>query len=250
MVFVAEENERYWRQLNLPELGTVGQKKLKAAAVLIVGLGGLGHASALALAGAGIGRLGLIDAGKVEISNLPRQLSYNESDVGLSKTVVLKELISKKNSSVKIEIFDEFLTGQNSNLFKQYDFIIDAVDNFETKFLINDLAVQHQKPFSHAGVLRWQGQLYTYLPGKHCLRCFLPEVPRYDDDNYNAKAGIVNSLPGVVGYLQALEAVKYFTNSGVLLSDSFLTIDLLSMEFKKSSVIQLPHCKICGAQNV
>lgn len=249
MKLTAEQQERFFRQLNLPELGSAGQEKLATSSVLVIGVGGLGHAAALALAGAGVGRLGLIDAGEVAPSNLPRQLSYGEADVGAEKVAVLKKLLLQKNSQIEIDTYNYFLTEQNGSLLKEYSFTIDGTDNFAAKYLINDLARLYQKPFVHGGALRWQGQLYTYLPGRHCLRCFLPEIPQAEDDIHSAGAGIVNSLPSIVGFLQATEALKYLTGAGELLSENFLTIDLLTMKFKKIPISHLSHGECCGVKN-
>ena len=242
-----KQKERYFRQLNLAELGETGQEKLNKAKVLIVGAGGLGSAAAQYLAGAGVGLLGLADAGKTTLSNLPRQTLYEMADLEKTKVLSAKEKLALRNPDVKIETYAQYLDEANgAAVIEKYDFIIEATDNFESKYLINDLCVKLKKPFVHAGVLRWEGQVMTFLPGSACLRCFVANPPQYDDDNFNAAEGVINTAPGIIGLIQATETIKYLTNSGELLVNKLLSVDLLKMEFRKVAIAKNEKCEICN----
>ncbi|MDD7732109.1 MAG: HesA/MoeB/ThiF family protein, partial [Eubacteriales bacterium] len=172
-------NERYSRQTVIEEIGTKGQEKLKRSSVLIIGCGGLGSPAALYLASAGIGRIGLVDDDIVSISNLQRQILHGETDLGVPKTESAENSIKRINSDIIIDKYQERLTEDNAEeIFREYDFIIDATDNFESKFLINDVCVRMKKAFVHAGVMGFKGQVMTYVPGKGpCYRCIFCDIP-------------------------------------------------------------------------
>lgn len=174
-----EEINRYDRQIILPQVGSDGQRKLKNAKVLIIGAGGLGSPAAFYLAGAGIGTIGIMDADTVSISNLQRQIIHNMESVNRNKAESAKMALQKLNNKITVEAYTCFLTAENAEgIISEYDFIIDAVDNFETKFLINDVCVLLNKPFCHAGIMRFEGQVMTYVPGEYpCYRCIFEEIP-------------------------------------------------------------------------
>lgn len=241
--------ERYARQVIIPEIGPDGQKKLAAAKVLIVGAGGLGTPVALYLAGAGIGTIGIADADEVSISNLHRQVIHPESRTGINKAESAKLSMLALNNEVNVITYPYFLTKANiADIIAQYDFVIDCVDNFETKFLINDTCVELEKPFCHGGVIRFHGQVLTYVPGKGpCYRCIFEDVPAEGDVPNNADVGVVGPAVGVIGSVQALEAIKYLTGAGDLLTGRMFVFDGLSMtsriaKFPKASI----WCPACG----
>lgn len=244
-----DEQIRYDRQMILPEIGTYGQLKLKKAKVLIVGAGGLGAPAAMYLAGAGIGQIGLMDADSISLTNLQRQIIFNETMIHKNKAKAAKEVLEKMNSRIEIKAHDEFLTPFNAEkAVSEYDFIIDAADNFETKFLINDICVLLKKPFCHAGILRFQGQVMTYVPGNSpCYRCIFEEIPEKFSIPNCSQAGIIGAMAGIIGSIQALEAIKYFTGAGELLIGRMFVLDGLAMN---SRIVKLPnknmHCRVCG----
>ena len=244
-----EELLRYDRQIILPQIGMEGQIKLKHARVLVIGAGGLGSPVALYLAGAGIGQIGLMDADCVSMSNLQRQVLFEESMLGENKAESAREVLQKRNRQIKLVSYPEFLTPQNAeDIIAQYDFIIDAADNFETKFLINDTCVLLEKPFCHAGILGFQGQVMTYVPkAGPCYRCVFQEIPKQSGVPNCYQAGVIGAIAGTIGCIQALEAIKYFTGAGELLTGKMFVLDGLSMN---SRTVKLPshnhRCRVCG----
>ena len=239
----ANENSRYERQMLLPGIGEEGQKKLRQGSVLVIGAGGLGSPALLYLVGAGVGKIGIVDADEISISNLHRQILYAESDVGKNKALAAKEHLEKLNTEVSIQAYPLRITEENiAGLVDAYDFVLDAVDNFETKYLINDTCVKLKKPFCHGGVLRFQGQAMTYVPGRGpCYSCVFPKLPEHAISC--AQAGVIGTNPGVIGCIQATEAVKYLTGVGELLIGKLYEIDLLDME---SMIIPLANCRPCS----
>lgn len=242
--------ERYSRHICLQEVGASGQKKLLDGRVLIIGAGGLGSPAALYLAAAGVGTIGIADADEVDLSNLQRQVIHTVRDLGRAKTESAKESIEAINPDVKVNTYQVRVDFSNvRELIRGYDFILDATDNFATKFLINDACVLEKKPFCHAGIIRFQGQLMTYVPGMGpCYRCVFGNPPSEDAVQTGKKAGIIGAVPGVVGCLQALEAIKYLTGVGELLTGWLLTYDALTSRFHK---VKLPDgndsCPVCGS---
>ena len=182
MAFTNEQLERYSRHIILKEVGAKGQKKLLNASVLIIGAGGLGAPAAMYLAAAGVGTIGIVDADEVDLSNLQRQIIHSTADIGKAKVKSAKETIEAINPDVTVKTYREFVTSENvMELIKDYDFIIDGTDNFPAKFLINDACVMAGKPFSHAGIIRFKGQLMTYVPGEGpCYRCVFKNPPPKD----------------------------------------------------------------------
>lgn len=250
MAFSNEQLERYSRHIILKEVGAKGQKKLLNAKVLIIGAGGLGAPAAMYLAAAGVGTIGIADADSVDLSNLQRQIIHTTPDLGKAKVESAKETMNLMNPDVTVKTYHTFVTSENIlELIADYDFILDGTDNFPAKFLINDACVMAKKPFSHAGILRFSGQLMTYVPGKGpCYRCVFKNPPPKDAVPTCRQAGVIGAMGGVIGSLQALEAIKYILGTGELLVGHLLTYDALKMEFRK---VKLPaarqDCEICGA---
>ncbi len=249
MAFTNEQLERYSRHIILKEVGVKGQKKLLNAKVLIIGAGGLGAPAAMYLAAAGVGTIGIADADEVDLSNLQRQIIHTTPDVGKPKVQSAKETMEAINPDVKVVPYHTFVDSENIlDMIQDYDFIIDGTDNFPAKFLINDACVMAKKPFSHAGIIRFQGQLMTYVPGKGpCYRCVFRDPPPKDAVPTCKQAGVIGAMGGVIGSLQAMEAVKYIIGRGELLTGYLLTYDAMTMTFRK---IKLPenteNCPVCG----
>lgn len=238
--------ERYQRQMLLPEIGEAGQEILRKSKVLIIGAGGLGSPAALYLAGAGIGTLGIVDDDVVSVTNLHRQILHKENAVGVNKAESAKRNLKTYNSEVDVQIYPFRLTKENAAaLFLQYDFIIDAVDNFEAKFLINDVCVKLKKAFCHAGVIQCNGQIMTYVPDRGpCYRCIFEEIPEAGTVPTAAEVGIVGPIAGVMGCLQAMEAIKYLVGFGELLTGKMLIMDLKTMETRIARFPkETPGCK-------
>lgn len=243
-----EQRQRYSRNILLADIGGEGQEKLLKARVLSIGAGGLGSAAIYYLAAAGVGTIGIADSDRVDLTNLQRQILFVSADVGSSKTESAEEKINRLNPDVTVikhmcRVAVDNITG----IIVGYDFIIDATDNFDTKFLINDACVKAGIPFSHAGVLSFAGQAMTYIPGSACLRCFMPEIPPLGSYETPDRSGILGAVAGHLGTLQAVETVKYIAGAGKLLTDRMLFIDCLNarhttIEIRKNS------CSVCGGK--
>lgn len=248
MAFTNEQLERYSRHIILQEVGVKGQKKLLNASVLIIGAGGLGAPAALYLAAAGVGTIGIVDADEVDLSNLQRQVIHTTNDVGKAKVKSAAETMEAINPDVTVKTYRTFVDSSNiMDLIKDYDFIIDGTDNFPAKFLINDACVMAEKPFSHAGIIRFKGQLMTYVPGKGpCYRCVFKNPPPKDAVPTCKQAGVIGAMGGVIGSLQAMEAIKYIIGNGDLLTGKLLTYDALKMEFHTIKLPKDDHCAVCG----
>lgn len=248
MAFTNEQLERYSRHIILQEVGVKGQKKLLNASVLIIGAGGLGAPAALYLAAAGVGTIGIVDADEVDLSNLQRQVIHTTNDVGKAKVKSAAETMEAINPDVTVKTYRTFVDSSNIlDLIKDYDFIIDGTDNFPAKFLINDACVMAEKPFSHAGIIRFKGQLMTYVPGEGpCYRCVFKNPPPKDAVPTCKQAGVIGAMGGVIGSLQAMEAIKYIIGKGDLLTGKLLTYDALKMEFHTIKLPKDDHCAVCG----
>ena len=247
-----EQLERYSRHIILKEVGGKGQKKLLSSKVLVIGTGGLGAPAAMFLAAAGVGTIGLVDFDAVELSNLQRQIIHFTKDVGKPKVLSGQETINEMNPDVKVVTYQEMVKAGNiTDIIKDedYDFIIDGTDNFPAKFLINDACVRLAKPFSHAGIIRFRGQTMTYLPGKGpCYRCIFQTPPPADAVPTCKQAGVIGVMGGVIGTIQATEAIKCLLGIGRLLNGYLLTYDALTMEFRKVRIHHNKKCGICGEQ--
>lgn len=249
MALSDKQLERYSRHITLKEIGVKGQKKLLAAKVLIIGAGGLGAPAAMYLAAAGVGTIGIADFDSVELSNLQRQIIHTTGDVGKSKVQSAAETIKALNPDVTVKTYNGPVSSMNIEaMIADYDFIIDGTDNFSAKFLINDACVLGHKPFSHAGILRFEGQLMTYVPDEGpCYRCVFEAPPPKDAVPTCREAGVIGAMAGIIGSMQALEAVKYITGQGRLLTGSMLIFDGLKMEWRKIILPKRNHlCPICG----
>ncbi|HET9885164.1 MAG TPA: HesA/MoeB/ThiF family protein [Candidatus Binatia bacterium] len=243
-----EQIERYSRQILVPDFGGKGQIRLRQGRILIIGAGGLGSPSAFYLAAAGAGTLGLIDADNVELSNLQRQILHATADLGKAKVESGKETLTQLNPDVEVITYPVRLDSDNiDEIFSQYQFIIDGSDNFETKFLVNDAAVRLKKAYSHAGIVRWQGQTMTVIPGKTaCYRCLFKEPPAPAEILNCQQSGILGAVAGTIGSIQATEAIKYLIGfEEGLLTDRLLTYDARAMKFHNIEVRKDPDCAAC-----
>ncbi len=251
-MFSEEQIERYSRHIILKEVGGKGQKKLLDSKVMIIGAGGLGSPIALYLAAAGIGTIGIADSDVVELSNLQRQIAHHTLNIGRPKVDSAREKMEAMNPDVRVNAHQVRVNAANRlDLMDGYDFIIDATDNFAAKFLINDACVLAGKPYSHGGILHFVGQTLTYRPGHSaCYRCVFPEPPPPDALSACSRAGVLGVLPGVIGTIQATEALKYLLGIGELLTGRFLIYDALAMNFRTVQVRRNPRCPVCGENPV
>ncbi|MFH0889017.1 MAG: HesA/MoeB/ThiF family protein [Planctomycetota bacterium] len=242
--------EQFSRHIRLPSFGTEGQNKISRSKVLIVGAGGLGSPSAIYLTGAGVGSIGLIDNDCVEISNLPRQILYNPSNLDELKVVSADKRLKQINPFLKLEIFSERLKADNVfNIIKDYDVVIDGSDNFATKFLLNDACIINKIPLIHAGILRYTGQVMTIIPDQSaCYRCIFPEPPPSNAVPTCKEAGILNTVAGIIGLIQATETIKFIIKAGRLLTNKLLVFDALEMSFRTIEIKRSNNCPVCSKQ--
>lgn len=250
MKFTNEQMERYSRNIILNEVGVKGQIKLLESKVLIIGTGGLGAPAALYLAAAGVGTIGLVDADAVDLSNLQRQIIHSTTKVGKPKVASGRETINDLNPDVNVVTYQEWVSSANiTDIIKDqdYDFIIDGTDNFPAKFLINDACVLLHKPFSHAGIIKFFGQTMTYVPGQGpCYRCVFLNPPPPNTVPSCKEAGVLGVMGGIIGTVQATEAVKYLLGIGELLTGRLLVFDALEMEFRTVTLASRKNCVVCG----
>ncbi len=242
------QSERYARHLVLKNFGLEGQLKLLNSKVLIIGAGGLGSPVALYLAAAGVGTIGIADGDEVDLSNLQRQIIHSTSDIGKPKVLSAKKKINELNPDVNVITYNFFINRKNIlDIVKKYDFIIDGTDSFESKFLINDACILANKPFSHGGILGFYAQSMTVLPHKTaCYACVFDSPPPKDVVKSCKTMGIIGSIAGILGTIQATEAIKYLIGYGELLTDKLLTIDASTMDFDKITFQKNPDCRVCG----
>jgi molybdopterin/thiamine biosynthesis adenylyltransferase len=245
-MFTKEQSERYARQLALDDIGEAGQSRLLAGRVLLVGVGGLGSPAALYLVAAGIGRLTLVDADRIDLSNLQRQVLYTSDDIGTPKVRAAQRRLTALNPDTRVTVHDERLTAENANgLVSGHDFVIDATDNFDAKFLIADACHATGVPYSHAGIDKFFGQTLTVLPGRTtCYRCLFSEPPPASDA---APTGPIGAVPGVIGTVQANEAIKCITAVGTPLTNRLFTYDALDTSVRIIPVQPNPECVLCGS---
>lgn len=243
-----EQIERYQRHIALKEVGGKGQQKLLKGRVLIIGVGGLGAPAALYLAAAGVGTIGLADADAVDLTNLQRQVIHFTPDIGKAKVDSAREKMAAVNPDVTVNTHQEWVRAANiMGIIGGYDFVIDGTDNFAAKFLINDACVLAGMPYSHAGILRFDGQTITVRPGESaCYRCIFPAPPPKDAIPTCSQAGVLGVLPGVLGVIQATEAIKFLLGKGELLTGRLLIYNALQMRFNEVRIDRNPRCPICG----
>jgi adenylyltransferase/sulfurtransferase len=243
-----DEYQRYSRHLIMPEVGLEGQKKLKAAKVLCIGAGGLGSPVAMYLAAAGVGTLGIVDFDTVDFSNLQRQILHGTPDVGRPKLASAKDRLNALNPNVHVETYETALTSENAlKLFEPYDVIVDGTDNFPTRYLVNDACVLLGKPNAYGSIFRFEGQASVFATKEGpCYRCLYPEPPPPGLVPSCAEGGVLGVLPGLLGVIQATEAIKLILGTGEPLIGRFLIVDALRMKFRELKLRKDPDCPVCG----
>jgi sulfur-carrier protein adenylyltransferase/sulfurtransferase len=243
-----DEIKRYSRHLIMPEVGVEGQRKLKAGSVLCIGAGGLGSPAAMYLAAAGVGRIGLIDFDVVDFSNLQRQIIHGTPDVGRSKLASAKDRLNALNPHVQVDTYETALTSENAfELFGPYDVILDGTDNFPTRYLVNDACVLLGKPNAYGSIFRFEGQASVFATKDGpCYRCLYPEPPPPGLVPSCAEGGVLGVLPGMIGVIQATEAIKLITGLGEPLIGRFIIYDALRMRFRELKLKKDPDCPVCG----
>jgi adenylyltransferase/sulfurtransferase len=239
---------RYRRQIVLPEVGMAGQRSLKASSALVVGIGGLGNSAASYLAAAGVGRIGLVDGDIVEDSNLNRQPLFSESDLGRNKAVVAKEHLLRINPNVDLRAFPKRLDSSNAaNIISEFNVIVDSTDNPLSRYLINDACILAGKPDVYASALRFDGQASIFYPPKGpCYRCLYPQPPPPDKIESCEEAGVIGVLPGIMGTVQALQAISVLLGKGSPLIGRLLVLTGLDSSFEELRVKKDPQCPACG----
>jgi len=238
---------RYSRHIIMPQVGSVGQRRLMEARVLILGAGGLGSPASLYLALAGVGTLGIVDFDAVDLSNLQRQILHRTEDVARPKVESARETIAAHNPDVRVVPHNVALTSENAlDIISQYDIVVNGMDNFPARYLTNDACVLLRKPLVDGSVLLFDGQATVYLPGKGCYRCLYPTPPPPGLVPSCAEAGVLGALPGVIGCIQAIEAIKLILGVGESLSGRLLLFDALSMEWRSVRIHRDPECAVCG----
>ena len=249
MALTEDQIQRYSRHILLDGVGGTGQEKLLASKVLVVGAGGLGSPVALYLAAAGVGTLGIIDPDVVDLSNLQRQILHGTNDVGRLKVNSAEDTIGGLNPDTEVVAYTHRLSADNaSEIIGGYDFVVEGTDNFPSKFLVNDACIFMNKPFSQGGILRYQGQTMTHVPGTACYRCVYDSAPPIGSVPTCSEAGVFGAIAGMLGTIQAAEALKYLVGVGANLTNQLLFFDALDMGFRKVNVKKNPDCPICGAE--
>ena len=242
-----EQRERYGRHLLLPEIGMEGQAKLLDSKVLLLGAGGLGSPTALYLAAAGVGTLGIVDFDTVDLSNLHRQIIHGHRNIGKPKVESAADTIADVNPDVKVVAHTEALTSENAmEILGQYDIIVNGCDNFATRYLVNDAAYLLKKPLVDGSIFRFEGQATVFEPGKGCYRCLFPAPPPPGAVPSCAEAGVLGALPGMIGVVQATETVKLILGIGEPLVNRLMLYDALAMEFREVKIRRDPECPLCG----
>jgi molybdopterin/thiamine biosynthesis adenylyltransferase len=244
----AEQQELYKRNILLKGVGVAGQEKLLKSGVLVVGAGGLGSPVAFYLVAAGVGRIGLIDADTVGLSNLQRQILHTMPDLGRPKVVSAAEKLKALNPNLVLDVYQKFFDESTAaDLVPDYDIVIDCTDNFASRYVINEACIKAGKPFVYGGVLAWAGQMFTILPGRGpCFRCIFRNEPPANTPS-TSELGILGAVPGVIGVLQASEAIRYLLGTGELLVGRMLIYDALSATFNEVALERDSDCPSCGS---
>ena len=248
-MFTEEQIERYSRHIILPEVGIEGQKKLKSSSILLIGAGGLGSPLGMYLTAAGVGRLGIVDMDRVDESNLQRQVIHGTKDIGRPKLDSARDRIKDINPHVQVDAYDTAFRAENAmKIAAPYDVIIDGTDNFPTRYLTNDVSVFLGKPNVYGSIFRFEGHASVFAPklGGPCYRCLYPEPPPPGMVPSCAEGGVLGILPGIIGLIQANEAVKLILGIGETLVGRFLLFDALAMEFRELKIRKKPDCPVCG----
>lgn len=243
----AEQRARYSRHLLIPEVGEKGQIKLLEGKILLIGAGGLGSPSAYYLAAAGVGTIGIVDSDVVDESNLQRQILHNTEWLGKNKVESAKEALTKLNPGINIIPYAQRLSVDNIDLIKDYDVIIDGSDNFKTRYMVNDACVFYNKPNIYGSIFRFEGQATTFIPGKGpCYRCLYPIPTPAELAPTCDEAGVLGVLPGVIGLLQATDAIKLILGIGSTMMGRLVLYDALNIEFRELEIRRDPNCAVCG----
>ncbi|MPZ15734.1 MAG: molybdopterin-synthase adenylyltransferase MoeB [Chloroflexi bacterium] len=242
-----DEIRRYQRQIIMPEVGGVGQRKLLDAKVLLIGAGGLGSPAALYLGAAGVGTLGIIDFDDVDMSNLHRQILHGHKDLGRPKVESAADTLHDINPDVQVIGFREPIASDNAmDIVAQFDIVVNGSDNFPTRYLVNDACVFLRKPLVDGSIFRFEGHATVYMPGSGCYRCVFPSPPPPGAVPSCADAGVLGVLPGIIGSIQAVEAIKLILGRGTPLVNRLLIFDSLDMEFREVRIRRDPSCPVCG----
>lgn len=239
---------RYSRHILLPEISGKGQEKLFTSKVLVVGAGGLGSPVTQYIAAAGVGKIGIMDGDNVDLSNLQRQIIHTTADIGKNKADSAREKIELLNPDVCVKVYPYFACAENiEEVLHEYDIVIDCCDNFSTRYIVNDAAVLLKKPYFYGGVLRFDGQASVFYPPKSpCYRCIFGEAPPPGSMPSCQEAGVFNVLPGIIGLVQAAEALKWLLETGETLLGRLLTFNALNMEFRNIKINRRMSCEVCG----
>jgi adenylyltransferase/sulfurtransferase len=246
-----DEIQRYSRHIIMPEVGMEGQKKLKAAKILLIGTGGLGAPLGLYLSAAGIGKLGLVDFDTVDFSNLQRQVIHGTADVGRPKLDSAREKILAINPNVQVETYEAMLTSENAlDIIPEYDIVIDGTDNFPTRYLVNDASLHLRIPVVHGAIFRFEGQASVFHPYQGpCYRCLFPQPPPAELAPSCAEAGVLGVLPGIIGSIEAMEAIKMLLGIGEPLVGKLLAYDALTEDFRTLKLRRNPDCLACADES-
>lgn len=245
-----EELERYQRNVLLKDVGIDGQLKLKSASVLIVGVGGLGSPIGLYLAGAGVGRIGIVDGDTVNSSNLQRQVLYGEDDIGKNKAETASARLRRLNRFIEVVSFPQFITRGNIDLIADsFDILVDGTDNAGTRYIVNEYCVRAGKPYVYGSIYQYEGQVCVFDAAQGpCYNCLFPDIPADRNQIPEAESGVFGVLPGTIGTIEATETLKLILSLGEPLIGKFLLYDLRSMTFKVIKLVKNPNCAVCGTR--
>ena len=242
-----EQVKRYSRHIIMGDVGSKGQRTLMQSSALIIGAGGLGSPSAIYLSLAGVGTIGIVDLDVVDLSNLQRQVLHHTSDVGRPKVQSALDNIKSYNPDVNVVLHETWLNSENAmEIISQYDLVVNGADNFATRYLVNDACYLLDKPLVDGSILTFDGQATVFIPGEGCYRCLFPSPPPPGMVPNCAEAGVLGSMTGLVGSIQATEALKYFLGIGQSLSSRLLIVDALDMSFREVRLKRNPKCPLCG----